>query len=378
MDSCGLYVHIPFCLKRCNYCDFVSYTYTQELVEGYLLALSAEMRLLSEKYHRPTVETIYLGGGTPTCLAGETLAEIIEQILVNFTLVKGGEISCEVNPGTFSETDLRILRLAGVNRLSIGAQSFNPDELRALGRIHQREQILTTYSAARAVGFRNLNLDLIFAIPGQRLIKWRDSLQAVLDLAPEHLSLYNLKLEEGTAFYRDYLEGRLQPVAEEIDLLMYKEAISTLKNSGYQHYEISNFARPGFISRHNLSYWHYKPFLALGPGAHGFDGRLRYANTVSLDRYQAEIKSRRLPWEQVLPLTPEDLMAEFLMMGLRVISGIDLLEFEQRFGQSLITVYGAQVKKLLDLGLVELTTEKLALTERGIFLGNEVFLEFLH
>lgn len=377
MKSCGLYIHIPFCLQKCNYCDFISYPYSKELVEDYLLALSAETQLLAEKFCQPLVETIYLGGGTPTCLSGQALAQIIDDIYANFPIAKDVEISCEVNPGTSSKLDLSLLKKAGVNRLSIGVQSFNDEKLSYLGRIHDRQQIYTTYATAREVGFNNLNLDLIFAIPDQTVSDWQDSLEAALSLKPEHLSLYNLKLEEGTPFYEDYLQGRLQPVREELDLLMYKKAISTLKRSGYEHYEISNFARPGFIARHNLRYWHYRPFLALGPGAHGFAGNLRYANTVNLEKYQSLIKSRALPWEEILYLTQKDLMTEFLMMGLRVLEGISLLEFRKRFDLSLMAVYKTQVEKLLDLGLVKLADERLALTERGIFLGNEVFAEFL-
>lgn len=377
MKSCGLYIHIPFCLQKCNYCDFISYPYSKELVEDYLLALSAETQMLAEKFGQPLVETIYLGGGTPTCLSGQALGQIIDDIYNNFPITKDVEISCEVNPGTSSKLDLTLLKKAGVNRLSIGVQSFNDEKLDYLGRIHDRQQIYTTYATAREVGFNNLNLDLIFAIPDQTVSDWQDSLEAALSLKPEHLSLYNLKLEEGTPFYEDYLQGRLQPVREEIDLLMYKKAISLLQRSGYEHYEISNFARPGFSSRHNLRYWHYRPFLALGPGAHGFAGKLRYANTVHLEKYQSLIKSRALPWEEVLHLTQKDLMAEFLIMGLRVLEGISLLEFRKRFDLCLMAVYKTPVEKLLDLGLVKLADERLALTERGIFLGNEVFVEFL-
>lgn len=378
MERCGLYIHVPFCVQKCNYCDFLSFTYKDELAEAYLLALFSELALLSEKYNHPEVQTIYLGGGTPTCLSGDKLAAIIDEVQTHFTVdLTKAEITCEMNPATARYTDLQAMWEAGINRLSIGVQSFDDRLLRKLGRVHDSATVVKTFEMVREVGFTNLNLDLIFAIPEQSRKDWQASLRTALELQPTHLSLYNLKIEEGTPFHYDYSEGRLVPVDEETDLWMYEEAISTLQAAGLEQYEISNFARPGFASRHNLTYWHYQPYLAVGPGAHGFDGLLRYENTGDLQAYIAAIEKRELPWEETLYLSWEDRMEEFMIMGLRLMEGVSLDEFQRRFGTSLTEMYGEKVDKLAKLGLVEVRDGRLALTKKGIPLGNAVFGEFL-
>lgn len=378
MKDCGLYIHVPFCLQKCNYCDFVSYTYQNELAESYLLALFHEITLLSQKYNHPSLKTVYLGGGTPTCLTGRELARLLTVVKENFSVnVRDAEITCELNPATVSEQDLWLMREAGFNRLSMGVQTFDPNLLRYLGRTHDVKDVIETYQKVRKVGFDNISLDLIFAIPGQTKEIWEDSLHQALALQPEHLSLYNLKIEEGTPFHQEYLEGKLIPVNEDLDLWMYEKGITTLNRAGLHQYEISNFAQSGCESRHNLRYWRYQPYLAIGPGAHGFDGSLRYANHRSLKEYIGLLKQKKLPIEEVLHLTQQDRMEEFVFMGLRLLKGISLKEFEQRFGQPLLTIYKQQVDKLQDLGFLELEGDHLALTKKGIPLGNEVFAEFL-
>lgn len=378
MENCGLYIHVPFCVRKCNYCDFLSMPFSEELAQNYRLALFSEMELLSKKYNHPALQTIYLGGGTPTCLKGEALAEIITHVRACFPIQgPAAEITCEVNPATVDESDLLAMREGGINRLSIGVQAFQDRLLRDLGRIHDVNAVLQTVRQARIAGFSNINLDLIFAIPGQSADDWRDSLDAALALEPEHLSLYNLKIEEGTPFYRDYEEGRLIPVDEEVDLWMYEEAIRRLKLAGLAQYEISNFARPRRMSKHNLRYWHYQPYLAAGPGAHGFDGVQRYANTGDLREYLVKIRQGELPCSEVFDLSVQDQMEEFMMMGLRLMEGVSLDEFARRFGTPLLQIYEPQVDKLIRLGLVELQAGRLRLTEAGIPLGNQAFLEFL-
>lgn len=378
MGSCGLYIHIPFCVRKCNYCDFLSMPFSEELAREYRLALFSEMELLSKKYNHPSLQTIYLGGGTPTCLRGEVLAGIVDAVASHFGVsMQEAEVTCEVNPATVDEDDLRAMRSGGINRLSIGVQAFDDRLLRDLGRIHDVKAVLETYALARNAGFDNINLDLIFALPGQSADDWQRSLDMALALEPEHLSLYNLKIEEGTPFHRDYVEGRLIPVEEELDLWMYEEAIRRLTSAGLNQYEISNFARPGRMSRHNLRYWHYEPYLALGPGAHGFDGRLRYENISDLREYRKTIVQGHLPWSESLQLTEQDRMEEFMIMGLRLMEGIALHEFTRRFGVELQDVYAAPIEKLIRMGLLELTEGRLRLTEAGVPLGNQAFLEFL-
>ena len=286
MKRSGLYIHIPFCLRKCNYCDFISYDYNHELAEEFLLALFSEFKLLKERYDSPQLDTVYFGGGTPTCLSGEELARILEEVANTFSIAEGAEITCEMNPATGLKEDLEVMKEAGFNRLSIGVQAFDDETLNYLGRIHNLEQVLETYRLARQVGFDNINLDLIFAIPGQTKEDWRKSLKEVLRLNPEHLSLYNLKIEEDTPFYRMLEADELEPADEDIEYWMYKEAIDMLEEAGFEHYEISNFARPGHRSRHNMGYWQYKPYLAAGPAAHDFDGKRRYYNLSDLEDYQ--------------------------------------------------------------------------------------------
>ncbi len=378
MERCGLYIHIPFCLRKCNYCDFVSFSYQKELADQYLLALFSELKLLSQKYDHPSLDTIYLGGGTPTVLSGEELARIMSVVRDCFKVDPNEvEITSELNPATGVKEELYLMREAGINRLSIGVQSFNDSILKYLGRIHNVKQVLDTYQTSREVGFNNINLDLIFAIPGQTRKDWQESLKTALELQSEHLSLYNLKIEEGTPFYQDYLQGKLKPVDEDLDLWMYEEAITTLNNAGLPQYEISNFARPGFESRHNLCYWHYQPYLAAGPGAHGFDGNLRYVNTDDLKSYIQILKENKLPWQEEICLSPKDLMEEFMIMGLRLKEGISVAEFTKRFGRSVFDIYDEQINKLTTLGLLEYKGESIFLTSKGVPLGNEVFSEFL-
>lgn len=377
MEACGLYIHVPFCVRKCNYCDFLSYPYEKELAGQYLLLLFSEMELLSKKYNHPVLQTIYVGGGTPSCLGGNVLADLMEKIRLQFPIDQGAEITVELNPATVHLEDLEAMRRAGFNRLSIGVQAFQDRLLRYLGRIHDRAAVLKTFEMARMTGFQNLNLDLIFAIPGQSIEDWSESLQQALALKPQHISLYNLKIEEGTPFYREYCAGRLEPVDEELDFYMYREAINVLQGADYRQYEISNFARPGCESRHNLRYWRYEPYLALGPAAHGFDGVLRYENEGSFAEYSETIKAGTLPWAEIIHLTPEDQMEEFMFMGLRLMEGVSLLEFTRRFGVEVWEIYAEKIEKLARLGLLEVSRNHLRLTQVGVPLGNQVFMEFL-
>ena len=377
MKRSGLYIHIPFCLRKCNYCDFISYDYNHELAEEFLLALFSEFKLLKERYDSPQLDTVYFGGGTPTCLSGEELARILEEVANTFSIAEGAEITCEMNPATGLKEDLEVMKEAGFNRLSIGVQAFDDETLNYLGRIHNLEQVLETYRLARQVGFDNINLDLIFAIPGQTKEDWRKSLKEVLRLNPEHLSLYNLKIEEDTPFYRMLEADELEPADEDIEYWMYKEAIDMLEEAGFEHYEISNFARPGHRSRHNMGYWQYKPYLAAGPAAHGFDGKRRYYNLSHLEDYRDHLAKGRLPWVEELELSQQEQMEEYLFMGLRVVDGIDITDFEKRFGKSIYQIYGDRIKKLINRQLLQLNDNRLSLTPEGFFLGNEVFAEFL-
>lgn len=375
----SLYIHVPFCLKKCAYCDFVSYPFEAEAARRYCDCLLKEMALYREKLSPPDRElaTVYLGGGTPTCLPVDLLADILESLRRYFYWPCGIEVTVEANPGTVDPVKLKVMREAGVNRLSLGVQSCQERYLKLLGRLHSFREVIDTVVLARRAGFANLNVDLIFALPGQTLPDWRRCLEEVLALAPEHVSTYSLQVEEGTPLAQRIQRGELVPCEEEVELAMYQEAIGFLQENGYEHYEISNFARPGFRCRHNLAYWKHWPYLGLGPAAHSFWGNRRWANVSSLEEYCARLEAGELPIYETEELSPEALMGEAIFLGLRLLEGVNLAEFALRFGKDLAEVFGRQVRELCAMGLLEINSGHLKLTSKGLPLANVVFREFV-
>ncbi|WP_207712833.1 radical SAM family heme chaperone HemW [Desulfofundulus sp. TPOSR] len=375
----SLYIHVPFCIRKCRYCDFVSYAYDPEAARRYRVALLREMALYQERLapQERRLQTIFIGGGTPTCLPEEDLAAILEGCSRYFQWLSGVEVTVEANPGTVDLPKLKALRYAGVNRLSLGVQTCSDRFLKLLGRVHDFTQAVEAVQLARRAGFDNLNLDLIFAIPGQTMADWQHCLDKILALQPEHISAYSLQIEEGTPLARAVAEGRVLPCDEETELAMYQEVINFLAARGYEHYEISNFARPGYRCRHNLTYWHNEPYLGLGPAAHSYLGDGRFYNTGSLEEYEARLLSGELPVAGREKLSRATMMAETVFLGLRLIEGLDLEKFAARFGKNIEEVFGEQVKKLSSLGLVEICSNRLRLTSRGLPLANAVFREFV-
>ncbi|MGM0471804.1 MAG: radical SAM family heme chaperone HemW [Bacillota bacterium] len=376
-NNFGLYIHIPFCIEKCNYCDFNSVALEDELATEFLSALYQEVKLVAAKYDHPQLRTIFIGGGTPTCLSGQVLADLIAEIKGEFKLDAPVEISSEANPGTLTEAKLKQLKQAGVNRLSLGVQSFDDQLLNFLGRIHSVAEVKNNYNLARQVGFTNLNLDLIFAIPNQNLTEWQDTLEEAVKLQPEHLSTYNLQIEPDTEFGTRLADGKLEPVAEELDLKMYQLAQDILAANNYQQYEISNFAQPGYRSLHNQIYWHNQPYLALGPGAHFYDGQLRGYNLERIPEYISTIEQGELPVAHTQQLSEEDKIVESMILGLRLLEGIKLADFKERFGRSVVDIYDQELEQLTKQGLIELDSDRIALTERGILLANDVLAEFI-
>jgi oxygen-independent coproporphyrinogen-3 oxidase len=375
----GLYIHVPFCVKKCNYCSFYSVPLKEELVSRYLAALAREMemraRLLFPE-ERP-VDSIFIGGGTPTCLSGEDLAGILENVSSFFNVAGGAEITVEANPGTLQENKLRDLKNAGVNRLSIGFQACCRGLLETLGRIHSYSGAAEFFRKARRAGFDNINVDLIYGIPGQSLEQWKSCLVRVAGLGPDHISAYGLQLEDGTPLWRRVREGDPEPCPEDLEADMYLVLIDTLTAFGYIHYEVSNFALPGKICRHNLRYWRNLPYLGLGPAAHSYlDGR-RSACEPSLDGYLEKLEAGRLPVCRVENGGPEEEMSETIFLGLRLMDGLDLEGFRKRFGKSIEDVYPEEVRRLSGLGLIKREEGRLRLTRRGLMLGNRVFSEFV-
>lgn len=373
-----LYIHLPFCLKKCNYCDFISYAgVPRGQVRRYLAALLKEGELVAARFRPGKISTLYLGGGTPSYLSGEELLDIIEGVRNIFGIEGEAEITLEANPGTLTPKKLKLLRLAGINRLSLGAQSFDDGMLKAMGRVHQVKDIYQAFYWAREAGFSNINLDLIYGLPGQTLSQWEDTLNQALKLYPEHLSTYALELSLDTPWGRRQKLGELLLPREEEVLSMYELARRKLKEAGFEHYEISNFARPGFECRHNLSYWENRDYLGLGVAAASHWKGKRWKNRVEIEDYCQTLEEGKLPVAEEEELDQRQKMGETLFLGLRLRKGISLKEFKDRFGEELMSVYGPEIERLVSLGLVEIREGRMIITEKGLPLANEVFLAFV-
>lgn len=379
MGPVGLYIHVPFCVRKCKYCDFVSYPYREEMAADYLKALELEMQhyagVLSPEHKR--FATVYVGGGTPTVLTTAQLDRLLMFTQKYFCRAKDAEVTVEANPGTVDREKLKLLKEMGVNRISFGVQACQQRLLNILGRAHNFKQAVQAVEQARHVGFNNINLDMIFGIPTQRLAEWTVSLNLLLEMQPEHLSCYSLQLEEGTPLAKDVERGVLKGCPDELDLAMYQKAIKYLTRHGYTHYEISNFARPGFQSRHNLIYWHNGNYLGLGPAAHSHFNGERWANTGSLAEYAGSLAKKELPVTERFKLTKKEVMSETVFMGLRLLDGLNLSEFRRRFKQDVLDIWPEQITKLCSQGLLKLTDGRLKLTDKGLPLANIVFMEFV-
>ncbi len=375
----GLYIHVPFCIAKCLYCDFTSYPVRDREVKVYLDSLIREINLYGSTLagEDKTISSVFFGGGTPTTLPPASFKKVLDQVRSSFSLTAGCEITAEANPGTVDSAGLDRLLEAGVNRLSIGVQSFNDSLLGVLGRVHSAAQAVEAVRLARKAGFDNLNLDLIFGIPGQSLHGWQETLDKAVELAPEHIAAYGLQLEEGTPLARAASCGEICACPEEDEIIMYRSAVESLTAQGYQHYEISNFARPGRTCAHNLVYWLNRPYLGLGPAAHSFIGGYRFSNCASLERYSDRLSREEYPVENKTRLSAEDQMSETMFLGLRLISGVDLDLFHKRFGKRAEDVYRREVEGLVKKGLLEMRGGYLRLTGKGLPLANIVFREFV-
>ncbi|MCF8010472.1 MAG: radical SAM family heme chaperone HemW [Clostridiales bacterium] len=375
----GIYIHVPFCLKKCNYCDFVSYPYKDEQVKKYVdyLMKEIEMRAASAAWKDRRISTIYVGGGTPTCLPEDYLVKIIKKCFRCFYIESAAEITVEANPCTVDKKMFEKLLYSGVNRLSLGVQACSSRELSFLGRIHTFYQAIEAFTMAREAGLRNIGIDLIFGIPGQKLSAWRECLQKIVAMNPEHISAYNLQIEEGTPLYRSVQKGFVNPCNEEIELNMFWDCIRILKNNGYTHYEISNFAQAGKKCAHNLNYWFNGEYLGLGLAAHSYFNSVRIANKKTIIDYYEDLQNDCLPVMWYEKINPELEMAETIFMGLRLMKGLSLSDFYNRFGCRLEHTYKEVIKKLIKSDLLTISGDNLRLTEKGIPVANAVFIEFL-
>lgn len=374
----SIYIHIPFCIRKCHYCDFVSYPgRPPEEMAAYCRALEREMDLVAGKWQPGPAATVYIGGGTPTLLPARNLEQVLDAVDRFFGRQPGAEVTVEANPGTVDDAKLRVLLAAGVNRLSLGVQSLDDDLLAAMGRIHRRRDVYEAFDQARRAGFHNINVDLIFGLPGQTLDGWRATLKEAIALQPEHIAAYSLQVEEGTPWGKLAAAGELPLPGEELELAMYQEARQMFAAVGYQQYEISNFARPGYQCRHNLTYWLNQPYLGLGAAAASYWRGRRWQNYSELHRYRHVLSRGRLPRAEIETLTPHQQMAETMFMGLRLMAGVDLEDFRRRFGVDAREVYARELAGLYRAGLVEEKDGHLRLTEKGLPLANEVFMQFV-
>ena len=367
-----LYIHIPFCVRKCEYCDFLSGPAGKQAQREYMEALFREIDG-TEKFEDYEVSTIFIGGGTPSVLPGEWIEELMEKVKNHFPVRTDGEISIEANPGTVDESKLQSYRRAGINRISFGCQSGDDEELKMLGRIHTWEEFLESFSLARAVGFSNINVDLMSGLPGQSLSSWEESLEKVAKLQPEHVSAYSLIIEEGTPFALK----KLNLPDEEEERKMYEKTHEILESYGYHQYEISNYGKPGKECLHNIGYWQRKEYLGLGLGSASLIRERRFHNTGKMERYLAKSDQVGEIREDIEKLTRENQMEEFMFLGLRMLEGVSEKEFQEKFGTDLKNIYGDVIKKYIQLGLLEQKGDCLYLTRRGISVSNPVLADFL-
>ena len=380
-ETLSLYLHVPFCRSKCTYCAFNTYTRMEHLIEPFVAAIIAELRSCAPGAAGSLVHTIFLGGGTPSLLRPTQIAEILHAIYSNYRVSRDAEISLEANPNDLDETWLRAIREAGVNRLSLGVQSTHSRELRLFARRHDRDEVARAVSDARRAGFDNLNLDLIYGIPEQTLSDWEHTLEQILFLQPEHLSLYALSLEEGTPLRKWVERGQVAAPNDDLAADQYELASECLAAAGYEQYEISNWTRPGHACRHNLQYWHNLSWLGLGPGAHGHAAGLRTRTLLAPQRYIEVCSSAAEPGCYPLTSATEDYdilsradeISDTLIMGLRLTQkGIVRAAFRERFGEDLLDIHGPVLRRHQERGLLEIDSSRVRLSQEGRLLANIV------
>ncbi len=362
-DKKGVYIHIPFCRRKCKYCDFTSYADKYDLAEKYFERIVAEIKT----HNKYKVDTVYIGGGTPSSVDGGLVAGVLDAVYSHFSVEKDAEITIEVNPDSVGAEKLSIYKKAGINRISMGAQSFDDGELKMLGRLHNKDDIADKYNLIRKSGFDNVSLDLMFGLPGQTESKLCKSIDSMLNLSPEHISCYGLKIENGTPFYMDYASGRLALPDDDYFADLYEYMCKRLTEAGYVQYEISNFCLPDKFSRHNSKYWQCDEYVGIGAGAASYLDGVRSRNTDELLSYVNET-------EEVL--APEDKMAEFVIFGLRMTnSGINTDEFYDRFGKDIFEVFGKQLEK--HKRFISQKDKVLKLTKEAYYVSNAIFSDFI-
>ena len=375
----GLYIHVPFCVSKCNYCDFNSFKLNKVKKDTYLEDLRKEMELYKNEIDEDEeITSIFLGGGTPSILSGDEIKYIFKCINDNFNIKKDAEITIECNPGTLTLKKLKDMKEAGVNRLSIGLQAVQNNHLEYIGRIHTYEEFEKNYKEALNVGFKNINVDLMYSLPNQSFDDWKESLEKITNLNPTHISAYSLILEEGTELYNMYERNEFRLIDEDIDIDMYEYTINYLKSKGYNQYEISNYSKDGFECEHNKLYWKCGHYIGLGPGASGYIKNIRYSNLCDLNDYHDSLMKNKKPIDNKEVLTTQDKIEEKIFMGLRMNDGIYFDDFKKEFNIDFLEKYNNQIKDLTNKNLIELGGGKMSLTQKGREISNTVFIEFMN
>lgn len=372
----AVYIHIPFCTNKCHYCDFNSFVLKGQPVMDYLDGLEREMERTVSKTPPEEIETIFVGGGTPTVLLPDQMAHFLKTVATYFPQGPNVEFSMEANPGTVDEEKLAAMKEGGVNRISFGVQSFNNELLERIGRIHNTDDVYRSLESAKRIGFDNLSIDLMFGLPKQTVEIMEHTLDSALALGLKHYSIYSLKVEENTLFHTLYHKNQLPLPDEEEEVAMFQLIMNRLEAEGFKQYEISNFAKPGYESRHNMMYWRNQPYYGLGAGAHGYHRGIRHVNIKGVQPY-IDATRKGLPILETIEVTREEAMEDFMMVGLRMLRGVRRSDFTEQFGESLDEVFKPVLSKLLNQGLLEPTEEGYRLSKQGLMLGNEVFGAFL-
>ena len=373
----SLYIHIPFCVRKCLYCDFLSFGSMDKYFEDYVNVLCEEIKQNASDYSDRTVSTIFIGGGTPTILKPKEIGKIMDAIMSKYDVADDAEITIESNPGTMDRAKLNELKQMYINRLSIGLQAWQDRLLKKLGRIHSSEDFRRNYIEAREAGFKNINVDLMFSLPEQTVEDWKETLNNVIFLNPEHISAYSLIVEENTPFYDMRESGAIRETDEDTDRDMYYSARDILSGFGYNRYEISNFAKEGFESRHNEVYWRTEEYRGFGLGSHSYTDGERYHNTTDFEEYITSKGSRKRLVKDIEILTGDEKQEEFMFMGLRMAEGVSEDIFKRRFSKSIYDVYGNEINELKSEGLLLSDKGRLFLSDRGIDVSNQVFEKFI-
>ncbi len=373
----GVYLHIPFCHQICNYCDFNKFFFHNQPVDEYIEALGHEMELWASELAQSKIETIFIGGGTPTSLSPKQLDRLFTLIQQNIPMEHVVEFTSEANPDELTLEKMQIMRNFGVNRLSMGVQTFNQDLLRVLGRTHTNEHVYQVIEHAKNINFPSISIDLMYGLPNQTMEQWNESLKEAFSLGIPHISAYSLIVEPKTIFYNLLSKGKLSLPGEDLEAEMYGMLMDEMERHGYDQYEISNFSKDGKVSKHNLLYWNNEEYLGLGAGAHGYVNGIRYSNHGPLKKYMQLIEEGTKPIISQKKVTTQEKMEEEMFLGLRKNEGVSLTDFQHTYQQSLEEIYGQELDELLEKQLVTIDNGYISLTRRGRFVGNEVFQYFL-